>query len=193
MFDYIKGKITEINPAYVVVETNNIGYFINISISTYSQIHNKSEVFLYLYQIIREDAHLLYGFFTKQEREIFKNLISVSGIGANTARMILSSYPYQEIQRAIINEDINFLQSIKGIGTKTAQRIVVELKDKLSRETATTEIFKVASNTLKNDALLALSSLGFQKSMAEKVVSKILSTEPEISIEELIKKALKYL
>jgi len=193
MFDYIKGKIIEINPAYVIVETNNIGYHINISLSTFSQIQNQKDIILYLHQIIREDAHFLYGFYTKQEREIFKNLISVSGVGANTARMILSSYPYQEIQRAIINEDINFLQSIKGIGIKTAQRIVVELRDRLTKESATTEIFKVVNNTLKNEALLALNSLGFSKSMAEKVISKILSTEPEITIEELIKKALKYL
>ncbi len=192
MFEYIKGNIIEINPAYVIVETYNIGYYINISISTFSQLQNKREVLLYLHQIIKEDANLLYGFYTKEEREIFRNLITVNGVGPNTARMILSSYPYQEIHKAIKSENVKLLQSIKGIGLKTAQRIIIELKDKISKEVEY-EILSKVNNTIKNEALLALNSLGFKKGDSEKVINKILLEETDITLEELIKKALKYL
>jgi Holliday junction DNA helicase RuvA len=193
MYEYITGKITEITPTYVVLESNGTGYFIHISVSTYSQIHSHKEIKLLTHLIVREDAHLLYGFNSKLERDIFRFLISVSGIGANIARMMLSSLTPLEIQQAILTSNVSLLTSIKGIGTKSAQRIILDLKDKLSHEAAGEEIFTVKDNRIKDEALSALVMLGFSKSAVEKVILKILSENKEIVVEELIKKALKSL
>ena len=193
MYEFITGRITEITPTYVVVECNGIGYVIHISLSTYSQIQERKEIKLLIHQIIREDAHLLYGFFNKLERDIFRLLISVSGIGANIARMMLSSLTSAEIQQAILDNDVNLLTSIKGVGTKSAQRIILDLKDKLSREPVGDEIFAIRDNRIKDEALSALVMLGFSKSAVEKAIHKILSENKDIAVEDLIKRALKSL
>jgi Holliday junction DNA helicase RuvA len=193
MYEYITGKITEITPTYVILECNGTGYFIHISVSTYSQIRSHHEIKLLTHLIVKEDAHLLYGFANKLERDIFRMLISVSGIGANTARMMLSSLTPVEIQQAILTSNVSLLTSIKGIGNKSAQRIILDLKDKLSREAAGEEIFSVKDNRTKDEALSALVMLGFSKSAVEKVILKILSENKNIVVEELIKKALKSL
>jgi len=193
MFDYISGKLIEKNPAYCVIEAGNIGYFINISLTTYGQINQLNECKLYLHQIIREDLHALYGFFTLPEREIFRQLISVSGIGANTARMILSSLKPEEVRNIIATGNVNVLQSIKGIGLKTAQRIIVELRDKVGKGIALDENILIQNNTIKEEALSALVMLGFTKNAVEKVVNNILLSDNTITLEELIKKALKQL
>lgn len=191
MYEFIEGDIIEKNPAYAIIYISGIGYFINISLTTYGQIQNLNNGRLYIHQIIREDAHVLYGFYTKLEREIFRMLISVSGIGANTARVMLSSLSPEEIQSAIVGSKVDILKSIKGIGAKSAQRIIVDLRDKLGKEEA--EIFEIKDNTIKEQALSALTVLGFSKNNVDKVLNKILAEEDNLEVEELIKKALKRL
>ncbi len=191
MFEYIKGHIIESSPAHCIVENNGIGYFINISLNTYTQLQNQKEIQLFLYEQIREDAHNLYGFYNVTERNIFTHLISVSGIGANTARMMLSSMSPHEIHEAIISGNVNLLKGIKGIGAKTAQRIIVDLTDKLGKEPVDQKIFTEPNNTIKDEALSALVMLGFVKGSAQKVIDKILAAEPNCKVEEVIKKALK--
>jgi Holliday junction DNA helicase RuvA len=191
MYEFIEGDIIEKNPAYATIYISGISYFINISLTTYGQIQNLKQGRLYIHQIIREDAHVLFGFYTKLEREIFRMLISVSGIGANTARVMLSSLSPEEIQNAIIGSKVDILKSIKGIGAKSAQRIIVDLRDKLGKEEA--EIFEIKDNTIKEQALSALTVLGFSKNNVDKVLNKILSEEDNLEVEELIKKALKRL
>ncbi len=193
MYEYIKGHIMESSPAHCVIETNGIGYFINISLNTYSQLQNQKEIQLYVLEQIREDAFNLFGFYDKAERSLFINLISVNGIGANTARMMLSSSSPAEIQEAIISGNVNLLKSIKGIGAKTAQRIIVDLTDKLGKEPLDQKIFSETNNTLKEEALSALVMLGFAKGSAQKVIDKILNTNPDYKVEEVIKQALKML
>ncbi len=193
MYESITGKITEITPTFVIVECNGIGYQIHISLSTYTQIQTSKEIKLLLHLIVREDAHLLYGFFNKLERDIFRLLISVSGIGANIARMMLSSLTPAEIQQAILDNDVSLLTSIKGVGTKSAQRIILDLKDKLSRVAVSDEIFTYKDNRIKDEALSALVMLGFSKSAVEKTIQKILSENKDIVVEDLIKRALKSL
>lgn len=193
MYEFITGKITEITPTYVVMECNGVGYLIHISLSTYSQIQSRKEIKLLIHQIVREDAHLLYGFINRLERDIFRLLISVSGIGANIARMMLSSLTSAEIQQAILDNDVSLLTSIKGVGTKSAQRIILDLKDKLSREAVGEEIFATKDNRIKDEALSALVMLGFSKSAVEKAIHKILSENKDIIVEDLIKRALKSL
>ncbi len=193
MYEYIQGKLTEAGPTYAVVEAGDIGYFINISINTFSKISGKNEVKLFIHQIVREDAQLLYGFADKHEREIFRMLISVSGIGANTARLMLSSLSPPELSKAIMEADINLLRSIKGIGAKSAQRVVVDLKEKVGESGDISEIFNEESNTLKEESLSALVMLGFSKVSVQKVLDRILREERDITVEELVKKALKKL
>ncbi len=193
MYDYIQGKIIENTPAYAVIENNGIGFFINISISTYSLLNNKKDVKLFVHQVIREDAHLLFGFFEKTEREMFLQLISVSGVGANTARVILSSLSVEEVKRAITAGEVNTLKSVKGIGAKSAQRIIVDLRDKVTKIDTTEDIFADKDNTIKIEALSALVMLGFTKKQIEKVLDKVLSSEPNVTVEELVKKSLKLL
>jgi Holliday junction DNA helicase RuvA len=194
MYEYIQGKLVKLTPTYAIIENSGIGYFINITLFTYSFLEGKNDGRLYIHQAIREDAHILYGFSDSQEREMFRMLISVSGIGANTSRMMLSSLSYNEIGTAIQRSDVNLLKTIKGIGLKTAQRVVIDLKDKLGKSTAEGEIFIPSKgNTLKDESLSALIMLGFSKTTVEKVIDKILAGDSNISVEELIKKALKQL
>lgn len=193
MFEYISGEVLEITPTYSVISNQGIGYFINISVHTYSLIQNQKQVKLFIHQVIREDAHLLFGFSTKEEREIFRHLISVSGIGANTARMMLSSLSPAEIQAAILQNNVSLLQSIKGIGTKTAQRVIIELKDKIGKADKISEIFPALDNTIQEESLSALVALGFQRNNIQKVLNKIFKDQQELTVEEVIKQALKLL
>ena len=193
MYEFIKGKVSELTPAYAIVETNGIGYLLNISLNSYSALQNKPEATLYTHLSVREDAHVLFGFASTTEREMFRLLISVSGVGPNTARMMLSSMAPAEVKRAISNEDVNTLKSIKGIGAKSAQRIIIDLKDKISLSDEDEQIVTPANNTLRNEALSALEVLGFAKKNAEKAIDKLIFADPEISVEGLIKKALKIL
>jgi len=175
MLEYIKGNIQEITPAYTVIENNKIGYFVNISLHTYSQISEMKEVSLIVHEIIREDAYLLYGFAERNERELFRQLLSVSGVGANTACMMLSSLSPSELTNAIINGEVNTLKSVKGIGAKSAQRIIVDLKDKLSKEETMGEIISTRDNTIKDEAFSTLVTLGFNKRKVEQVLDKLLA------------------
>jgi Holliday junction DNA helicase RuvA len=191
MYEFISGQIIELNPAYAVIETGGIGYVVNISLNTYSALEGKTETMLYLHQVVREDAHLFYGFSQKTERELFRQLISVSGVGANTARVILSSLSADELAKSIQTSDVDALKRIKGIGLKTAQRIVVDLKDKVGKGGADNEIFSTLNNTTKQEALSALVMLGFAKSVAEKTIDQILKQNPSQTVEGVIKNALK--
>ena len=193
MFEYINGKISEITPTYVVLEASGVGYFINISLYSYTEIQKLTECRIYLHQVIREDAHVLFGFYSKSEREIFRQLISVSGIGANTARMMLSSLNPYEIQHAIVEENVNVLKNIKGIGAKSAERIIVDLKDKIGKVSEEHEIFTLKDNTIEEEALSALVLLGFNKNAVKKAIQKILTQNRSLSVEEVIKAALKIL
>ncbi len=196
MINHVKGTIEEVNPAYVIVETSGgVGYTINISLATFSQVKDQKEVKLLTHFIVKEDAQVLYGFATEEERELFKLLISVNGIGPNTARLILSSMSVGEVLNAIAMEDVKTIQSVKGIGTKTAQRVVIELKDKAKKASwADATKINVAYNNNKYEALSALVALGFPKNNAEAVLDKIIKVEGiQLTVEELIKKALKLL
>ncbi|RZK92482.1 MAG: Holliday junction branch migration protein RuvA [Pedobacter sp.] len=194
MYAYIDGKLTFKNPAYVVVEAGGIGYHINISLNTYSSLADAERCKLYTWLHVKEDAHTLYGFAEEGERRLFLHLISVSGIGPNTGRMILSSITPSEIQTAIVKADYPLIQRIKGLGAKTAQRLVLELQDKLKKEGIDSLISMPEHNTVKDEALSALVMLGFAKQTAEKTIDQILkSTEGTLSVEQLIKQALKNL
>lgn len=192
MYEYIKGKVEELSPAMAVIEASQIGYAINISLNTYAALEGKAEAKLYIYEAIREDAFVLYGFSEKSERELFLLLISVSGVGANTARMILSSFSVDELQAIISGENVNQLKAVKGIGLKTAQRIIVDLKDKVGKETSPIGS-QIQANNNREEALTALVLLGFNRSASAKVVDKIIAAEPNISLEKIIKDALKQL
>ncbi|WP_302760931.1 Holliday junction branch migration protein RuvA [Phocaeicola coprocola] len=198
MIEYIKGELTEITPAMAVIECNGLGYGINVSLNTYSAIQGKKEVKLYIYESIREDAYILYGFATKQERELFLLLISVSGIGGNTARMILSALTPSELCNVISSGNDKLLKTVKGIGLKTAQRIIVDLKDKISTtdigtSTTSAPISITANNEIYEEAIAALTMLGFAQAPSQKVVAVILKEEPEAAVEKVIKLALKRL
>jgi holliday junction DNA helicase RuvA len=193
MIDYIKGEITQITPTFLTMETGGIGYLINISINTFSKLEGKKEYKILIHEIIREDSHQLFGFADFEERDIFRLLISVSGVGANTARMMLSSLNPAEIEKAILGSDANLLKSIKGIGLKTAQRIIIDLKDKLGKHVGSDEIFAFTDNTKREEALSALVMLGFAKSAVSKVLDKIVREEKNLTVEDMIKRALKNL
>jgi Holliday junction DNA helicase RuvA len=193
MIDYIKGPIASITPAFVVIETGGVGYFLNISLNTFSKLENKTEYKVLVQEVIREDAHLLFGFADEEEREIFRLLISVTGVGASTARMVLSSLHAEEIERAITTSDVNVLKSVKGIGLKTAQRIIVDLRDKVGKTSSGGEIFSVSDNTNREEALSALIMLGFARSAVIKVLDKITREQTNLSVEDIIRKALKNL
>ncbi|CAH0215884.1 Holliday junction ATP-dependent DNA helicase RuvA [Pedobacter sp. Bi27] len=194
MYAYIDGRLTFKNPAYVVVEAGGIGYHINISLNTYSALADAERCKLYTWLHVKEDAHTLYGFADEGERRLFLHLISVSGIGPNTGRMILSSITPVEIQTAIVKADLPLIQRIKGLGAKTAQRLVLELQDKLKKEGVDSLISMPQHNTVKDEALSALVMLGFAKQTAEKTIDQILKvTEGTLSVEQLIKQALKTL
>tara|TARA_B100001175_G_scaffold13786_1_gene10583 strand:- start:385 stop:963 length:579 start_codon:yes stop_codon:yes gene_type:complete len=189
MITQIKGRLIEKSPTEVIVDCNGIGYSINISLNTFSKIGNDENIKLFTYLIIKEDSHSLYGFFDKSERSLFKLLISVSGVGASTGRMMLSSLSPNEIISAILNENVQIIQSIKGIGLKTSQRIILELKDKvLLLEGSEQE--QLVLNTESNEAASALEVLGYSQKQTSKILSKIMSENPGINVETLIKKAL---
>jgi holliday junction DNA helicase RuvA len=193
MIEYLKGRLVEKTPTYAVIECSGVGYFINISLHTYSLISNNEECKLLTHLSIKEDSHTLYGFIDDTERVLFRNLISVSGVGTGTARMMLSSLAPEEIRTAILNNNIATLQSIKGIGGKTAQRIVIDLKDKLLKTSeSSSQLFFSQNNSIKEEALSALITLGFAKNVAEKALDQILKnkTETAPTVEKLIKTAL---
>ena len=198
MIEYIKGKLAEITPTTAIIECNGIGYNINISLNTYSDIQRKEEIKLYIYEAIREDAFVLYGFATKQERELFLLLISVSGIGGNTARMILSALTPNELCNVISSGNDTLLKTVKGIGLKTAQRIIVDLKDKIgnagvSNETAGSFTGNISNNEIYEEAVSALTMLGFSPAPSQKVVNALLKEEPHAEVERIIKLALQRL
>ncbi|MDD4141204.1 MAG: Holliday junction branch migration protein RuvA [Bacteroidales bacterium] len=192
MYEYISGKLVYCNPSYAVIDCNGLGYNIQISLNTYTAIKDKQEVKLFLYHIVREDVELLFGFFDNKERILFKYLISVSGVGANTARIILSSMTAPELYSTIVNGDSKRLKAVKGIGEKTAQRIVVDLSDKLLKEDFAVDISQVLHNNSANEALSALAVLGFPKSVIEKALKKVVEAKgSELTVEELVKETLR--
>ena len=190
MIAYIKGRLIEKSPTKIVVEVNGIGYDINISLNTFEKIGDDENITIYTHLQKKEDADILFGFMTKSERKLFQQLISVSGIGPSTARTILSSISPVEIQEALISEDLNTIKSIKGIGLKTAQRLIIELKDKVELFDKKDIDLSGENIDIKKEALLALSVLGFSKSKAENVVSKVYFENKDIELQELIKKSL---
>lgn len=193
MITQIRGRLVEKNPTYVVVDCSGVGYLLHISLNTFSSLPEEEAVKLYTHLSIREDAHTLYGFVSKTEREVFKLLISVSGVGPSTARTMLSSMTAEDVQQAIASDNVAVIQSVKGIGAKTAQRVIVDLKDKILKTFDIDEVSISESNTNKDEALSALEVLGFSRKQSEKVVSAILKESPESTVESLIKRALKNL
>lgn len=192
MFEFVEGLFEEINPSYIVVNCSGIGFKIEIPLSSYACFKNKERGKVFVHQIIREDAHLMFGFASKKDRTLFRELISVNGVGANTARMMLSSLETDELIRAVVKEDIATIKSIKGIGLKTAQRLIIELKDSLSKfEISETGIPN--NNKNRDEALLALQTLGFNKLLIEKTLDKILKNDSDYGVEDLIRLALKVL
>lgn len=193
MYEFIRGTIVEINPANIIIETGGIGYIANVSLNTYSKLNGKKEAKLLLHQVVREDAHIFYGFSEKSERDLFRNLISVNGVGASTAIMMLSSLNPDELISAVTTENVAVLKAVKGIGAKTAQRIIIDLKDKLGKMPESGQILLSPDNTIRIESLSALVMLGFVKKDAEKAVSKILQENPGTTVEGVIKQALKRL
>ena len=195
MFNYINGKLAEVTPAYAVIDCGGVGYILEISLNTYTQIKDKSEVKLLVHFVVREDAQLLFGFYEEKERSLFRQLIAVNGVGVATARVMLSSYSTDELANAIISQDVKTVQGIKGIGPKTAQRIVLELHDKLGKldDIAVVPTKGLQGNKNQEEALSALLALGFPKSAAEKAVRKASEGNPDATVENLIKMALKML
>jgi len=197
MYAYIKGRIQEKNPAWAILETGGIGYLLQVSVNTYSRIKDLDDCKLFTHQVIREDAHLLFGFFDEQERKIFRDLISVSGIGANTAMLILSAYTSQEVVDIIVNGEVSKLKSVKGIGAKTAQRVIVDLKDRFEKGEIAIEKLDISYNTLREEALSGLTVLGFTRKSADKAIGQVLSSDRDdpgsFTVEQLIKEALKLL
>lgn len=196
MYDYIKGELVETTPTEAVIENNGIGYKLQISLQTFAAIQTLKEAKLYIHHHVREDIELFYGFSSKEERSVFTMLIDVNGIGPNTARMMLSSLTSAELKTAILSGDVNKIKSIKGIGLKTAQRVIIDLKDKIGKadEDSTAELFvQPAVSPIASEALSALVLLGFNKAAADKVVKAVLKEEPGCTIETLIKLALKRL
>ena len=193
MITQIQGKLIEKSPTEVVIDCNGVGYLLNVSLNTFSNLPDSGTVLLYSYLSIREDAHTLYGFIDKTEREIFKLLISVSGVGPSIARTMLSSMTSEEIQKAIASENVAVIKGVKGIGAKTAQRVIVDLKDKILKTYDLAEVTVTSGNTNKEEALSALEVLGFNRRLSEKVVTGILNTDPNASVEQIIKLALKNL
>ncbi|MEM7086464.1 MAG: Holliday junction branch migration protein RuvA [Bacteroidota bacterium] len=193
MITHIQGRLVEKNPTDIVIDCNGVGYFLNISLHTFSQLPNTENVKLFTHLQVREDAHTLYGFSSIIEREIFRLLISVSGVGASTARTMLSSLSPGQVKEAIATADIATIQSVKGIGAKTAQRVVLDIKDKILKIYGLDDVSAISSNTNKNEALSALETLGFVRKQAEKVCDLVIKSNPQASVETIIKEALKNL
>ena len=196
MIDYIKGEIAELTPATVTIDCNGVGYIANISLQTFSAINDKKTAKIYIYESVRQDAFVLFGFVDKHEREIFLHLISVSGVGPSTARVMLSSLSSKELESAIASEDVNILKSVKGIGTKTAQRIIVDLKDKIKFtdiEGLARKPGDISVPALGHEAVSALVMLGFTQYNSQKVVAKVIKESPSSTVEAIIKESLKRL
>lgn len=194
MFAYLDGKFVHKSPAQVHVDVNGVGYEVQISLNTFSRIQNLERGVLQVHLLVREDAHILYGFYDKVEKEMFLNLISVSGIGATTARMMLSYMRPEEITRSIVLGDTHALEKVKGVGKKTAERLVLELKDKLAKQPFDTNISAMKNNTLHSDALNALMALGIARNLADQAIQRVMQSDPSLaSLEDVIKKALKIL
>ncbi len=193
MYEFIEGEFVEKSPAHLIIKAAHLAYYIHISVFTYSQVSNQTSGRIYLHFVVREDAQMLYGFSSREERQIFKSLISVSGVGANTSRLILSSLSPEEVTQAILAGNVAVLQGVKGIGAKSAQRIIVDLKDKVGKGAGIDELFFSQDNTSRAEALSALVALGFPKKTVEKILTRILSEQPELSVEEVVKAALKFI
>lgn len=193
MITQLSGKLIEKNPTHVVIDCGGVGYEVNISLHTFEQLPKDENIKLFTYLHVREDAQILYGFAGKVEREVFRKLISVSGIGTNTARLMFSSLSPAEIVEAISTSDVETIKSVKGIGAKTAQRVIVDLKDKVSEVNTSSENLTFSNNTNRTEALSALETLGYSKKQVEKVVARIVKIEPEASVEFILKQALKNL
>jgi Holliday junction DNA helicase RuvA len=193
MITQVRGRLVEKSPTEVVVDCNGVGYLLHISLNTFASLPADENVVLYTYLSIREDAHTLFGFINKTEREIFKLLISVSGVGPSIARTMLSSMTSEEIQNAIATENVALIQSVKGIGVKTAQRVIVDLKDKILKTFDIDEVSVRTSNTNRDEALSALEVLGFQRKQSDKIITAVLKENPDASVEKIIKLALKNL
>jgi Holliday junction DNA helicase RuvA len=190
MINHLSGKLIEKNPSYVIIECAGVGYFVNISLQTYSKIPDSEHCKIFTHLQINEDAHTLFGFADEEERKLFRNLLSVSGVGANTARMMLSSMTPAEIQDCIVSEDEGRLQTIKGIGEKTAMRIIIELKSKLKKEP---QLKMTPGLKMKDEAMSALLTLGFSRQAVDKTIDNLLKQQPAITVEDLIRQALKVL
>ena len=193
MIAQVQGKLVEKTPTHVIIDCGGVGYHVNISLHTYSMLSSTDFIKLFTHLQVKEDAHTLYGFVEKSEREIFKLLLSVSGIGANIARTMLSSLDPKQIINAIASADVVTIQSIKGIGSKTAQRVILDLKEKVLKLYDLDEVSMLQSNTNRDEALSALEVLGFVRKTSEKIIEKIVKEDPEASVESIIKKALKIL
>ena len=197
MYEYITGTLAALSPTYAVVEAAGVGYYINISLQTYSEIEGREQVRLYTHFIVREDAQILYGFHTAQERELFRKLISVSGVGGNTARMVLSTYSTGELLSIISTENARLLKNVKGLGMKTAEKIIVELKDKMNdiaaQPAGTIRPDRAVNEEVYSEALSALTMLGFPKAASDKVLKNILKESPDTSVEQLVRQSLKHL
>jgi len=193
VLEYITGKVSELTPTYLIVENNGIGYFVKISLNCYSKIGESKELKIFIHEVIREDTYDLYGFTEKEEREIYRKLISVSGVGPNTALVMISSLSTSEIITAISTGDVNTIKSVKGIGLKTAQRVIVDLKDKIGNMSENIDLFDNKGNTIKDESLSALIMLGFNKKQAEKAIDKIVKEGKETDVEGVIKATLKLL
>lgn len=190
MIEYISGSITELTPTYVIVDNHGIGYEMNISLTTFSELENKKEVRLLAHEVIREDAHVLFGFSTARERALFRLLIGVSGVGANTARMLLSSASPAELEMVITSGDVKRLKAVKGVGAKTAERVIVDLRDKIKPAGDTLVLEQTPASEAFDEALAALTMLGFAKPQSQKVLTKLFADDPSLKVEKAIKKAL---
>jgi Holliday junction DNA helicase RuvA len=190
MITQIKGRLVEKSPTELVIDCNGLGYLVNISLNTFSLLSDSENISLYTHLQVKEDSHTLFGFYEKAERNLFRKLISVSGIGASTARTMLSSLNPEEIQRAILSENVSTIQSVKGIGLKTAQRVIIELRDKVSGINEGSDLNSTLANSKREESLSALEVLGYSRKQTSKVVDKLISEISEISVEEIIKNAL---
>lgn len=190
MIEYIKGKVTELTPTYVVIETGGVGYGINITLPCFTALEGKEEAKLLIHEVIREDAWVYFGFLEESERVLFRLLIGVSGVGSNTARMILSSIPTLELEQVIMSGDVRRLKGVKGIGAKTAERIIVDLRDKIKASESTLSISTPSRNDAFDEAFAALTALGFDKKLSEKALEKLFGQDPAMKVEVAVKKAL---
>jgi len=193
MITQLRGRLLEKNPTFIVLDCNGIGYEVNISLHTFSRVKDEEQLTIYTHLQVKEDSHTLYGFIDKEERLVFRQLLSVSGIGASTARVMLSSLTPEEVIEAISMEDADTIQSVKGIGKKTAQRVILDLKDKIQKTDSLTEIVNSSGNAHKEEALSALETLGYTRKQSGKIISKICNNHPHANVEEIIKLALKNL